>query len=314
MAESLSFDPIRFFLKGIKYALGGLFALYLIFAVVNVVDEGEKAVILTFGEISDTWDPGLHVKLPLVQSIETYSLRVQKATFGESNYPHGDDEDILTAYSNDQQIIESYALSMTWSYDGNRVADVYKHFGSDRSGAVFNSVVRPTVVQVTKAILGQYTAQTIVQERAKLDTAIEDSLKKQLANLPINILSVQFEDVSFSEKYEEVLEQTAQKKMEIEKAQNELQRIQIETQQQVAQAEARNKAIKLQADAEAYQIEVKAKAEAAAICMRGDALRENPRLVELTIAEKWNGSVPQTVVQGTEGNSIVPLMNLTHTK
>ena len=174
--------------------------------------------------------------------------------------------------------------------------------------------MRPTVVQVTKAILGQYTAQTIVQERAKLDTAIEDSLKKQLANLPINILSVQFEDVSFSEKYEEVLEQTAQKKMEIEKAQNELQRIQIETQQQVAQAEARNKAIKLQADAEAYQIEVKAKAEAAAIRMRGDALRENPRLVELTIAEKWNGSVPQTVVQGTEGNSIVPLMNLTHTK
>ena len=218
MAESLSFDPIRFFLKGIKYAFGGLFALYIIFAVVNVVDEGEKAVILTFGEISDTWDPGLHVKLPLVQSIETYSLRVQKATFGESNYPHGEDEDILTAYSNDQQIIESYALSMTWSYDGNRVADVYKHFGSDRSGAVFNSVVRPTVVQVTKAILGQYTAQTIVQERAKLDTAIEDSLKKQLANLPINILSVQFEDVSFSEKYEEVLEQTAQKKMEIEKA------------------------------------------------------------------------------------------------
>ena len=99
MAESLSFDPIRFFLKGIKYAFGGLFALYIIFAVVNVVDEGEKAVILTFGEISDTWDPGLHVKLPLVQSIETYSLRVQKATFGESNYPHGDDEDILTAYS-----------------------------------------------------------------------------------------------------------------------------------------------------------------------------------------------------------------------
>ena len=276
----------------------------------NIVDEGEKAVVLTFGEISTTWEPGLHFKLPFIQSREDYSLRIKKATFGRFGGADQSDASILTAYSNDQQIIESYALSMTWCYDGGRIGDVYKYFGADDGGTVFTNVVTPTVVQVTKAVLGQYTAQTIVQERAKLDTTIEQSLKDQLKDLPIKILSVQFEDVSFSEKYEDVLEQTAQKKMEIEKAQNELQRIQIESQQQVAQAEARNKAIKLQADAEAYQIEARAKAEAEAIRLRGDALRENPRLVELTIAEKWNGTVPQTVVQGTSGNSIVPLMNI----
>ena len=43
--------------------------------------------------------------------------------------------------------------------------------------------------------------------------------------------------------------------------------------------------------------------------MRAEALKSNPELVDLTIAEKWNGAVPQTVVAG-EGKSVVPLMNI----
>lgn len=94
-------------------------------------------------------------------------------------------------------------------------------------------------------------------------------------------------------------------------ARNELQKVQIESQKQVAQAEAENKAIKLQADAEAYRITVQAKAEADAIKLKGDALRNNKELVDLTIAEKWDGSVPQTVVaSGEGGSSVVPLLNI----
>lgn len=280
----------------------------------DIIDEGQKGVVLTFGEISKTWDPGLHFKIPLVQSVKTYNMRVQKTVFGDNSTYPGEtaaSDGVLSAYSNDQQIIERYSLSMTWSYAPDRIEDVYKHFGADSENAVFTSVVRPTVVQTTKAILGQFTAQTIVQERARLDQAIEKTLKEELAELPIKILSVQFEDVSFSARYEEIIEQTAQKKMEIEKEENELRRIQIETQQQVAQAKAQNEAVRLKADAEAYQIRVKAEAEADAIRLRGEALRENPKLVELTIAEKWDGSVPDTVVQGSAGASVVPLMNIT---
>ena len=77
-----------------------------------------------------------------------------------------------------------------------------------------------------------------------------------------------------------------------------------------AAEEAENKAIKLQADAEAYRITVQAKAEADAIRLKGDALRSNRELVDLTIAEKWDGSVPQTVVASGNGSSVVPLLNI----
>ena len=273
------------------------------------VDAGEKAVVLTFGEISSTADAGLHFKLPFIQTVKKFNVRVQKATFGRGEGALAN-QPVLSAYSYDQQIIESYRLSITWSYDADKIDQVYKYFGTGVSDNIFHTVISPVVQQSTKTILGQYTAVTIVQDRAKLDHSIAQVMEQQLKEYPVKILSIQLEDVNFSKNYESIIEQTAQKKQEVETARNELQKVQIESQKQVAQADAENKAIKLQADAEAYRITVQAKAEADAIRLKGDALRSNRELVDLTIAEKWDGSVPQTVVASGNGSSVVPLLNI----
>lgn len=273
------------------------------------VDAGEKAVVLTFGEISSTADAGLHFKLPFIQTVKKFNVRVQKATFGRGEGALAN-QPVLSAYSYDQQIIESYRLSITWSYDADKIDQVYKYFGTGVSDNIFHTVISPVVQQSTKTILGQYTAVTIVQDRAKLDHSIAQVMEQQLKEYPVKILSIQLEDVNFSKNYESIIEQTAQKKQEVETARNELQKVQIESQKQVAQAEAENKAIKLQADAEAYRITVQAKAEADAIRLKGDALRSNREPVDLTIAEKWDGSVPQTVVASGNGSSVVPLLNI----
>ena len=294
-------------MKNIKIALCFLgavvfFIFGLIFANVYIVDQGEKAVVTNFGEISKTWSAGFHVKIPFVQSVKRYSVRVQKTVFG-------DEDRVLSAYSNDQQIIENYAIAITWNYDPTRIEDVYKYFGTSDDESVFQTVVSPTIQQTSKTIFGQFTAQTIVQDRAKLDNALEHRIKEQLSKYPIQIISVQIIDINFSKTYENVIEQTAQKKQEIEKSRNELKRIEIETQQQVAKAEAENRAIKLKADAEAYQISVKAKAESDAIKLKAEALKANKDLVDLKLAEKWNGTVPQTVVVN-DGKSVLPLLNI----
>ena len=294
-------------MENIKIALCFLgavvfFIFGLIFANVYIVDQGEKAVVTNFGEISKTWGAGFHVKIPFVQSVKRYSVRVQKTVFG-------DEDRVLSAYSNDQQIIENYSIAITWNYDPTRIEDVYKYFGTSDDESVFQTVVSPTIQQTSKTIFGQFTAQTIVQDRAKLDNALEHRIKEQLSKYPIQIISVQIIDINFSKTYENVIEQTAQKKQEIEKSRNELKRIEIETQQQVAKAEAENRAIKLKADAEAYQISIKAKAESDAIKLKAEALKANKDLVDLKLAEKWNGTVPQTVVVN-DGKSVLPLLNI----
>ena len=59
-----------------------------------------------------------------------------------------------------------------------------------------------------------------------------------------------------------------------------------------------------QAEAEAAKTIAQAKGEAVSIRIRGEALRENPRLVELSAIEKWDGKLP--TVSG--GNT--PFINL----
>lgn len=57
---------------------------------------------------------------------------------------------------------------------------------------------------------------------------------------------------------------------------------------------------------------VRAKAESDAIKLKAEALKANKDLVDLKIAEKWNGTVPQTVlISGDKsGTQIFPLLNI----
>ena len=76
---------------------------------------------------------------------------------------------------------------------------------------------------------------------------------------------------------------------------------------QIAQATAQAQAVKLAADAEAYAIRLRGEAEATAIDQRGKALRDNPGVVALVQAEKWNGQLPYTMPP----NGTVPFLDLT---
>lgn len=79
-------------------------------------------------------------------------------------------------------------------------------------------------------------------------------------------------------------------------------------QNEVAQAEA--EADKERATAQGYadaQL-MKAKAEAEAIQIRGDALRNNSQLVDLTIAEKWDGKLPEQYLGGGSDGKILQIM------
>ena len=289
--------------------VGAIFAVIVAFFVwknTYTIDEGERAVVTRLGTVTDTWNPGIHIKLPFIDSVHRYDVRVQKTSFGRLADEWRDKEEQpenLSAYSNDNQIIESYRLSVNWSFDPDRIVEAYRMFkGGDN---IFNTVVSPLVQQCSKTVFGQYTATTIVQERAKLDKELDDLLKAQLAKYPVKIISVQIENVDFSKTFEDMIEQTARKKQEVEKAKSELKMQEILTKTAIAKAEAENQAIKLQSDAKAYQITVEAKAEADAIKIKAEALRTNRELIDLTIAEKWDGKLPQT----TLGNS-VPMLNL----
>ncbi|HHL6608992.1 TPA: SPFH/Band 7/PHB domain protein, partial [Escherichia coli] len=72
----------------------------------------------------------------------------------------------------------------------------------------------------------------------------------------------------------------------------------LQREQEVKQREAEANMLRAEAAGQADAIRTKAQAEADAIRLRGEALRQNPGVMELEAINKWNGTLPQYMTNG----------------
>ena len=272
-----------------------IIALGVFFGSWYTVDEGERAVILTNGSFSEIAGPGLNFKTPFIQSARFFSVRNEVLSLEK-----------VSTYSYDQQTAD-LRLSVNFQITPDQVETIYRSYGT-LQGAV-DRVITPKVYENVKNVFGQYTAQKAIQERGKLNADMLNALQKSVQGTGIQITSVQIENIDFSDSYEAAVEASATAKADIERSKSELLRVEQEAQQKVKQAQAEAEAKKLQADADAYATQAAGKATADAIRERGAALRDNPDLVNLVAAEKWNGVLPSSMIPG----GTVPFISLNNT-
>lgn len=270
----------------------GLVALGIIFGSFYTVNQGERAVILTNGSLTRVDDPGLHFKVPFIQSAHFISTRVETIPYEK-----------VMAYTFDQQTA-TLQLAVSMQIPPGDAERIYSQYGS--VDAAVARVVNPRVFEGVKNVFGQFSAQRAIQERGKLTDMLTNSVAESLKGSGIQILAVQLTNIDYTDSYEQSVEAAARAKADVEKAKSELARVEQEAQQKVKQAEAEATAKKLKADAEAYSTKVAGEAEALAIAARGKALRDNPDLINLVTAEKWNGQLPTSMIPG----STVPFMTL----
>jgi regulator of protease activity HflC (stomatin/prohibitin superfamily) len=124
---------------------------------------------------------------------------------------------------------------------------------------------------------------------------VQEAVQKAVTSPLLIVDSVQIENIDFSDAYEQSIEQRMLAEVEVQKVQQNAQREKVQAEILVIQAKAQADAVKLQGDAEAH-----------AINARGRALRDNPALIELVQAEKWDGKLPTTMVPG----QTVPFINV----
>lgn len=256
------------------------------------VDEGERAVILTNGSFSEISGPGLHFKVPFIQTARFITVRNEAMRY-----------DRVAAYSYDQQTAEM-VVSVNYQVSPEDVETIYRQYGSEDSAV--SRVLNPRVYEQVKNVFGQYTAQRAIQERGKMNQDLTVALQGAVKGSGLQVLSVQVENIDYSDGYEQAVEAAASAKAKVEQAKSELARVEQEAQQKVKQAEAEAQAKKLQAEADAYATEAAGKATANAIRERGAALRDNPDLVDLVAAERWDGKLPTSMIPG----AAVPFVNL----
>jgi regulator of protease activity HflC (stomatin/prohibitin superfamily) len=240
---------------------------------IYTVDQGERGVILRLGAVIGEAEPGLGLKLPVIDTVEYISVQSQKSSFSD-----------VKTYSRDQQ---PATLRVSVNFHVTDPRTVYTDYKSLQG--MIDRLVTPQVYTWSENTFGQFNAASAVQDRAKLNAELAMALRKVIRG-PMLIESVQIENIDFSGKYEQAVEA----------------RMEATVKQQQAEAEAA--ATRTRADATAYAAKVQGDAEASAIRARGDALRDNPGLPALVTAEKWDGHLPTTMVP----NGGVPFINVEH--
>jgi regulator of protease activity HflC (stomatin/prohibitin superfamily) len=256
------------------------------------VESGHVGVVRTLGAVQpNSLSEGFHLKKPFLDKVEQIDIRLTRAV------------EKSTAASKDLQTVKTQ-VTVQYSLVGAVAPKTYQKIGL--RNVVAATLIEPAIQESVKAITAQYTAEQLVTKRAEVKLLIQEAInkfieitlkEKQVEN-SLRIANVAITDFEFSTEFNKAIELKVRAEQEALQAENEKTR-------RVTQAEASAAEIRLAAEAEAFQIEIASKARAAAIAREARALKGNPALIQLRLAEKWNGILPKFT--GKEG---IPFINI----
>ena len=256
------------------------------------VQTGYTGIVTTFGKVEDvTLEAGLHFKSPF-QRIIPMDNREQKSSFETE------------AFSSDIQQVNIDG-SINYAINKKTAMNLFKEVGTD----YFNKLVYPRMLEITKGVFSQYTAENLVANRQKLSEQIREGLDQELAGYGINVISLSIENLDFTDAFTDAVEAkqvAAQRKLQAEIEQGQMT---METQQQAERkrinAEAEANVAKINADADAYALQVRSEAEAEANKKIAESLTEN--LIRFNEIKSWDGKLP-TYMSG-QGGTTIPVLN-----
>ncbi|HBP15724.1 MAG TPA: HflC protein [Gammaproteobacteria bacterium] len=268
--------PVKSILGGIVVLIG----LLMFYAGFVVVNPGHVGVIKRLGAVSMTPLPeGFHLKIPFIDIVEEIDIRLQPARVPGS------------AASKDLQQVDT-TIVLQYSLNAALVPRTFQQVGN--RAIVKSAILTPAIAESVKAITAQFTAEELVTRRAEVTISMQaqienfltETLTQKDLNGSISIANLAIEEFEFSADFNRSIEEKVRAEQDALKAEN-------EKIKKITQAEASAAERTLSADAEAYKTEVESIARAEAIRREAAALKNNPELIQLRMAEKWDGKLPQ---------------------
>ena len=269
-----------------------------LFAILNsyyIVIEGHVGVVKRFGEAKHQENPGLHFKIPFIETVEMIEVRTRKNAE-------------KMASSTKEQMPVTVEVSVNWTVNKEAALDLFKKYGG--LNQFEQRILDPRFRSATKDTIPQFEAEQLIQDRASAIQGIERRLAEEMAGFPVVVDNIQNENIALPQKYINSIEVKQTEKNLAAAEKHKLERQRLEALRAVNTADAQAKGILKVAEAEAQSILLKGKAEAEAIEAKAKALKDNPLIVKLTEAQAWDGKLPQTIL----GSGTMPIMDMRSAK
>lgn len=262
---SLSIPPIL---------IGGALGVFAIFMLSSfgTIGAGERGVVMRFGAVTGKIvEPGLYWVTPFVESVHSMDVQVQKEEVKGA-----------TAVSKDLQQV-STDIALNYYPDPNAVARLYRTVGTDYK----SRIIDPAIQEAVKAVTAKFAADSLTARRHVVKEMLTAEVTERLRSHDINVDAVNITNFAFTPEFTQAIEEKVTATQKALTAQNDLQRIKAEAQQQIETAKAGAEAIRIQAQA-----------------INAQGGRD---YVALKAIEKWDGSVPQWI---TGNSSPIPFVNI----
>ena len=297
--------------SGIKLASGIALLLLVISFILGsyfVVDPTEMAGVRRLGQVISTKPllPGLHFKMPFVDIVDR--LQVSLDTFKI---------DRLTVNTIDNQPIV-VSIGLTYRIPPEAVLPLLYEVGRPGNLDIGENFSRITADRTAK-IFAQQNTTRISENRDAILTSLRTLLANDLKALyRIEVVDFQISSILYSDSFRASVETAVRAKNEAVAAENTVNRIKFEAQQAVERANGEAEAKLRLADADrqssilsaqgrAEGIRLEGEARVAVMRMNAEILKTSPLVIDLVRADRWNGSLPATLLQG---NGSVPLLNI----
>ena len=274
-----------------KSIITAVIAVIIFLSSVYTVNEGHIGIVKRFSEAKEQVNPGLHFKVPFIDSVEEIEVRTRK-------------NEEKMASSTKEQMPVTIVVSVNWTVDKAAALELFRQYGGLTQFE--NRILDPRFRSATKDVIPRYDAEKLIQDRASAIQAIELNFIEEMKDFPVTVDNIQIENIQLPAKYLTSIETKQTEKNLADAEKHKLARQNLEAQRDVNTAKAKADGIKLVAIAEAESIRIKGLAEAEAITAKAKALGNNPLIVKLTEAQNWDGKLPATVL----GSSNMPILDM----
>jgi regulator of protease activity HflC (stomatin/prohibitin superfamily) len=245
---------------GVKLVLA-VVVLILLFALApfGTVPAGHRGVMTTFGSPSDqVLSEGIHFRVPIAQKLNLVNVSIQK---GEGD---GD------AASRDLQTVHT-RVALNYHVKPEAAMTVFRDLGNEPG----QRIIIPAVQEAVKAVTARFTAEELIAKRTDVRDQIVAQLHERLARHGIVVDEFSIVNFNFSRSFNDAIEaKTTAEQLKL-KAERDLQRIEVEAKQRVAQARAEAESLAVQRQQVTPEL----------IRLRE---MENQRMA----IEKWDGKLP----------------------
>lgn len=266
-------------------------ALIILTSSVYTVNEGHIGIVKRFSEAKEQVNPGLHFKVPFIDSVEEIEVRTRK-------------NEERMASSTKEQMPVTISVSVNWTVDKTAALELFRQYGG--LSQFESRILDPRFRSATKDVIPRFDAEKLIRDRATAIQAIEANLIEEMKEFPVTVDNIQIENIQLPAKYLTSIETKQTEKNLAAAEEHKLARQNLEAQRDVNTAKAKADGIRAVAIAEAEAIRIKGLAEAEAITAKAKALGNNPLIVKLTEAQNWDGKLPATMLGGQN----MPILDL----